>query len=193
VSLSASDTQADNGELVTFRATASDSVTGTGYVIQIVNPDTGFVHRQCATGTTCSVGGRRENTTARYQALVARPDGSDVQARSRIRTVTWSGGSSGGSSGSAWDVDLSTSDQTASNGEFVRITARSNRDVGGTGYAIQVFNPETGFIHWSCSSGTTCGGRASRQNTTAPYRARISAPNGSDVQAQSDTQTVTWQ
>jgi hypothetical protein len=189
VSLASSDTRVQNGELVTFTATASEDVAGSGYVIQIFNPDTGFVHRQCGSGSTCRIGGRRENATARYRARVSAPDGSNVQARSNTITVTWSGAAESES----WSVAIASSQSTASNGERVSITATSNRSVSGSGFVIQVFNPDTGFVHWTCRSGRTCGGGARRQNVTAPYQARISNVDGGNVQALSGRITVTWQ
>ncbi|HYI22374.1 MAG TPA: serine/threonine-protein kinase, partial [Candidatus Limnocylindrales bacterium] len=85
----------------------------------------------------------------------------------------------------AWQVDISASDNRVSNGERVAIRATSNRSVTSTPYYIQVYNPDTGFIHWSCAIGTSCGGGARRENVTAAYQARISNATGGDVQAQS--------
>ncbi len=189
VSLAASDTEADNGELVTFTVTTSESVTGSGYVIQIFNPDTGFVHRQCASGTTCTIGGRRQNVTARYRARVSAPDGSNVQARSDAVSVTWSGSTAPAD----WSVGIASSRPTAPNGERVNITATANRNVAGSGFAIQIFNPDNGFIHVTCNSGRTCSVGGRRQDTTAAYQARISNTDGSNSQAQSERITVTWQ
>ncbi|CAN5763300.1 hypothetical protein BH24CHL5_BH24CHL5_13100 [soil metagenome] len=89
VDLRASQTEASNGERVNFTATANRNVRGTGWYIQIFNPDTGFVHIQCGSGRRCSVGGRRENITAAYQARISRADGSDAQAVSERIEVTW--------------------------------------------------------------------------------------------------------
>jgi serine/threonine protein kinase len=189
VALASSDTRANNGELVSFTATASDNVAGSGYVIQIFNPDTGFVHRQCGSGNTCSIGGRRENTTARYRARISAPDGSNVQARSETITVTWSSAVEP----EGWNVGITSSQQTAANGERVNITATANRNVAGTGYVIQIFNPDTGFIHWTCRSGRVCTVGARRQDITTAYQARISTPDGANVQALSERITVTWQ
>jgi serine/threonine protein kinase len=187
VGISASDRTVSNGELVTITATTNRNVAGTGQVIQIYNPDTGFIHKTCESGATCSVGGRRENVTAAYQARISDPSGSNVEARSERITVTWEP-----SPGPTWNVNISASQQTANNGELVTITATANRNVAGTGYVIQIYNPDTGFIHKTCSSGSTCtvGGR--RENVTVSYQARISHPDGTDVQTQSGRTTVTW-
>ncbi|HYI22797.1 MAG TPA: hypothetical protein VEX62_09200, partial [Candidatus Limnocylindrales bacterium] len=79
------------------------------------------------------------------------------------------------------------------NGERVNIVATSNRPVTSTPYYIQVYNPDSGFIHWSCKNGSSCGGGARRENVTVVYQARISNAAGGDVQAQSERRTVTWQ
>lgn len=208
VDLTATDRNAQNGEIVRFRATADGNVAGTPYYIQIFNPDTGFVHVQCGTGSTCSIGGARENTTARYQARVSRADGSDVQALSRIVTVTWSGAAAAAPDPQptptptpqppprdpdpAWSIELSASQQTAANGETVRFRANTNRSVTGAGYVIEIFNPDTGFVHTRCATGTFCSIGGARENTTARYQARVSLPGGGDVQALSRIVTVTW-
>ena len=93
----------------------------------------------------------------------------------------------------AWRVDISASDDRVNNGERVRIRATSNRPVTSTPFYIQVFNPENGFVHWSCKVGTSCGGGARRENITAAYQARISNSAGGNVQAQSERITVTWE
>jgi hypothetical protein len=190
--ISASKHNAANGELVELTANVSRSVTGTGYVIQIFNPDTGFVHVQCSTGTSCSIGGRRENTTDRYESRVSAPDGSNVQAVSNPVSVTWSSPATP-TPAPGWSVDISSSQQSASNGQLVTITATANRSVTGTGFVIQIFNPDTGFIHKQCSTGSVCSVSGARQDVTVRYQARISLPDGSDVQAQSNPVTVTWQ
>jgi hypothetical protein len=188
VPLDASDTNVNNGDLVTFTATASESVAGTPYVIQIFNPDTAFIHKSCGSGATCSIGGRRENSSDTYQARVSRSDGSDVQAQSQRVTVTWSGPPAN----PGWSVSIAASQYTAANGDVVYITATTNRDVTGSGFVIQIYNPDTGFIHKQCSSGTSCTVGGARQNVTAAYQARISATDGSNVQARSDRIEVTW-
>lgn len=209
VGLTSSDRNAQNGQIVRFRATADRNVAGTPYSIQIFNPDTGFVHVQCDTGTTCSIGGARENATARYQARVSRADGSDVQALSRIVTVTWQGSAATVPEPQPtpmptpqppppnpepdWSVDLSSSQQTAANGEIVRFRATTNRSVTGSGYVIEIFNPDTGFVHTRCGTGSFCSIGGARENTTARYQARVSLPGGGDVQATSRVVTVTWQ
>lgn len=92
-----------------------------------------------------------------------------------------------------WQVDLQVSDTDVANGERVTITATTNQSVSSTPYVIQIFNPDTGFIHWTCGNGTTCGGGARRENITVSYQARVSAADGSNVQALSERRTVTWQ
>jgi hypothetical protein len=191
IDIRSSQRTATNGELVTITATANRTVSGSGYVIQIFNPDTGFIHKQCSTGTVCSVSGARQDTTARYQARISQPDGSNVQARSGIVSVTWHAPPP--PPAPSWNVSISSSQSTAANGELVKITATANRSVTGTGYVIQIFNPDTGFVHKQCATGSVCSVRGARQNVTVRYQARISLPDGSNVQAQSGTVTVTWQ
>ena len=93
----------------------------------------------------------------------------------------------------AWQVTISASDDRVQNGERVSILATSNESVTASPWYLQVFNPDTGFIHWSCKQGTTCGGGARRESITVAYQARISAVDGSNVQAQSERITVTWE
>ena len=93
----------------------------------------------------------------------------------------------------AWQVTISASDDRVQNGERVSILATSNESVTASPWYLQVFNPDTGFIHWSCKQGRTCGGGARRENITTSYQARISAVDGSNVQAQSERITVTWE
>jgi hypothetical protein len=195
VSLRASDRTATNGQLVTITATADRNVAGSGYVIQIFNPDTGFVHKQCSTGSVCSIGGARQDVTVSYQARISRPDGSDVQARSNPVTVTWQAppATPAPTPAPGWSVSIDASQRTAANGELVYITATANRSVTGTGYVIQIFNPDTGFVHRSCSTGSVCTQGGARQDTTVRYQARVSLIDGSNVQAESGTVTVTWQ
>ncbi len=92
-----------------------------------------------------------------------------------------------------WQADIAVTDNRVQNGERVGIEATANRNVADGPWFLQVFNPDTGFIHWSCKRGTTCGGGARRENITTTYQARISAVDGSNVQAQSERVTVTWE
>jgi hypothetical protein len=197
VSIAAAPTTALNGQLATLTATASQDVAGTGSVIQIFNPDTGFVHQQCSSGTVCTIGGRRDNTTVHYAARIVGGDGT-VEARSDTVTVTWAAPpptptpSPPPPAAASWTISLNASPSTAPSGQLITMTARTSRDVAGSGYVIQIFNPDTGFIHNQCTSGTVCSIGGRRTNATVRFQARVSAPDGGNVQAQSDPVTVTW-
>jgi hypothetical protein len=209
IALQASQLSVFNGDEVTFTAFANRDVTGTGLVIQIFNPDTGVIHGSCVSGGQCQVSGRRQDITVRYQARVSAPDGSNVQATSEALTVTWAPAPvtpapvtpaptpaptpPSTASPAAWSVTIAASQTSVANGELVTITATANQSVSGTGFVIQIFNPDTGFIHRSCAIGSSCEVSGRRVSITVRYQARISFIDGSNIQAQSEPVTVTWQ
>jgi hypothetical protein len=209
IALQASTLTAFNGDEVTFTAFANQDVAGTGLVIQIFNPDTGVIHVSCVSGAQCSVAGRRQDITVRYQARVSAPDGSNVQALSDALTVTWAPAPATPAAATptappitpapvtpapaAWSVTIAADQTSVANNDLVTITATASQDVSGTAFVIQIFNPDTGFIHRSCTNGSTCQVSGRRHDITVRYQARISFIDGGNVQAQSEPVTVTWQ
>jgi phage shock protein PspC (stress-responsive transcriptional regulator) len=90
VSISVSNQTPGAGERVFITATANYDVTGTGLVIQIINPDTGKVHNSCSIGKTCSTNGEPgQGGTHAYQARISGTGGSDVRAVSDRVEVVW--------------------------------------------------------------------------------------------------------
>jgi IPT/TIG domain len=90
ISLSVSTSSPKAGHGVTLTATANQNVGPTPWAIIITDLTTGQTVAFCGVGKKCS--GQVSNPASRhnYQAVIANPDGSQVQATSPAVTVTWS-------------------------------------------------------------------------------------------------------
>lgn len=181
VSLTSSTTTPAVNQSFTLTARSNQDVGPTPYYIQIYLGSTRYA--SCGSGTTCSVSLYSSAAGASYtfQARIAYSDGSGAQAWSNTVTVTIAGG---------WSVSLSASTTTPAVGQSFTLTARASRDVGPTPYYIQIYSGSTRYA--SCGSGTTCSVAQSSTAAGARYtfQARISAYDGSSVQAWSNTVTV---
>lgn len=102
VALTAAAPTAPSGGPVALLASADQSVTGTGYAIEIFDTSTGGMVAECGAGQTCSavvsetVPAGQTTTSQNYLAYVAALGGtyppSGVQASSDPQTVTWLAG-----------------------------------------------------------------------------------------------------
>lgn len=94
-----------------------------------------------------------------------------------------------------YSVSLSASSTSvpAGFGGGVTLTARANQDIGQTAYYITIVRDGDGTIEESCSSGTTCDAFVGSDTaTTITYTAQIDDGAGGDVQATSNSVTITW-
>ncbi len=164
----------------TLTATSSIDVGPTPYFIQIL--EGGAVRQQCGTGTSCSITLTYPAAgTSTYTARLSASDGSNVQATSASVSVTASASTA---------VTLSTSASAVTVGQSATLTASSNVDVGPTPYFIQIL--EGGVVRQECGTGTLCSATVSYPAVgTFTYTARVSASDGSNVQATSGSVTVT--
>ncbi|PSR22462.1 MAG: hypothetical protein C7B43_20705, partial [Sulfobacillus benefaciens] len=96
VTLTAHPTDLPIGQATTLTATASQSVSGTGEAINIVDQSSGLVIASCLSGTTCvTTMAESDPTTQTYQADIgpyqATTSAAGVKALSHTQHVTWYG------------------------------------------------------------------------------------------------------
>lgn len=154
VQLSASDHALQIPETTTLTATSAIDVTGTNYVIAIVDADTGQqVGFGCATGTTCSSdvsAGWEDNlevTERRYEAVVKsdlythEADRSDPETVHVVPTV--------------FEPTIEAYLIEWMGLRYFGLQAESDLSVSGSGYYLTIQKTD-GTVITSCGSGTTC-------------------------------------
>ena len=92
-----------------------------------------------------------------------------------------------------WTASLSASKTNPQANESITLTASTNSDVGPTQWFLVIYNASNGTVVKSCSSGTSCSTSVSYSGGTSyNYKALVSASNGTQAQATSNTVTITW-
>lgn len=89
LTLSASDSSPKAGQGILLTASANEDVAATPWVILIVDLTTGKIVASCGAGKRCSEWVSHASGRHTYQALIAKPGGSQVQASSSTLTVAW--------------------------------------------------------------------------------------------------------
>lgn len=126
---------------------------------------------------------------ARYTCCPGFPP-SGIAATSNTQTITWTA--------STFQVSLAASATTVNPGTAVTLTAQSNKDVGPTAAGIFIEDQTTGGEVALCGFGTVCTASVTKDAiTTQTFAAYIadywsSGYPPSDIQATSNTVTVTW-
>lgn len=183
VGLSASSSSVAANTPVTLTAVSNTDVGPTPHFITILEGNT--VLAFCSAGTVCThTVNSPAATTRSFQARISASDGTNVQAQSPLLPVTW------GPAPSAV-VTLAASATRVKKGTPVTLTATANTDVGSTPQFIAII--EGTRVRKACDAGTTCSVAVTAQRVkTRSFVARISAADGSNAQAQSNTVTVSW-
>jgi hypothetical protein len=192
LSLQSSPTILPVGSSVTITVTVNQNVEPP-YYIRIYENNT--VIKTCYSGTICSVTVTKNTPgTYNYYAKVETPDG--VHAVTNL-VIIWGGGTIATTTvttttlPSQWRINISANPTSLSTGETSVITATANQDVGPTQYWIIIYEGSQRVK--SCSSGTTCIYSATKYSPgTSNYYAKIEKYEGTDVQATSNTVSVTW-
>ncbi len=187
VSLSTSSTSTSVGTSVTLTATANQDVGSTPFFIRILDGTTEIA--SCGSGTRCVQSVTSSiSTTRTFVAKVARNDGSDVQATSSNLSVTWSAPTA---TSSSFTITFSASATIVTVGTTVTLTATTNQSVGPTQFFIQIFEGSNRLN--TCGSGTECSTAVTETTAvTKSYVAKVARSDGTDVQATSNTISVTW-
>jgi len=89
VTLSASSSSARAGSRVMLTATVNENVGRTPWVIIITDLTTGTTIAYCRDGNECTTWVSHTSGSHSYQAVIAGPNGVNVQATSPTVTVTW--------------------------------------------------------------------------------------------------------
>jgi hypothetical protein len=161
---------------------ATNRALAPGLAVDIVDQSSGKVVASCTTGHVCRTTVANGAGSRTYQAVIAKPDGTGVQASSAPLSVTWAPST----------VALRASATSTVNGLPVLLSAHANEDVGPTGYAVDIVDTTTGTVVASCSRGTSCSTWARGTTGRQVYEAVIGTPAGLAVQASSSAVTVTW-
>jgi hypothetical protein len=185
INISANPTSLPVGSSSTITAIASYDVGPTSFSIRIYEGNT--VIRSCKTGTTCSVSITKSSPGTYYYVAKIETNETRILATSNTVSVTWTTNTTP----TPWSIRLSANPTSLSTGETSVITATANQDVGPTIYYIRIYEGNT--VIKSCSSGTTCSVSVIKSSPgTYNYYAKIEKYEGTDVQATSNTVSVTW-
>ncbi len=195
VTLAATPTTLEVGETTTLTTTASEDLTGSRWITYVFDQtDPSWYRtckvRSCSFAITQSAAGShtyiayiaRERSDPRYPPM-------QIQATSNSVTVTWTS--------PTFNIGLAADRTWLRPGTAAVLTAESNREVGGRGLAIQIFDLTSGERVALCDSGTSCTALVSQPTpATHTYQAYVAAPGDTapppDVRASSNVVSVTW-
>jgi RHS repeat-associated protein len=201
VSLTSDATVLPAGGTIHFTATANQSVTGSGYVIAIIDLTSGVGLGYCTTGSTCTgtltslqFNTGLAHTIFAYVDTATYAPPTNVQAASGSILITRQ----------EWSLRLTIDRTMFSTTDSVTLTATANQDVGQTNSAYKIYFWDL-TDHYQvgngCNTGTVCTftftNLTARQWTGGPhlfmaYVAASSSPSGlTDVQTSSATVKLT--
>lgn len=150
------------GKAVTFTATTTADVSGTGYQLGLFDQTSGDRLTFCSRGTACSTTLTKELAGSRsIVAYVATASETlpppAVQAQSAPIKATWLG------------VTLDANTTHPQRGTTVFMRATANVDMAGTPWSIGIYDQNGDLVSNSCKSGTTCTARVSITTSSTPW------------------------
>jgi hypothetical protein len=190
VSLSSDAMSLQPGQSALLTATASGSMTGTSYAIEIFDETTKTLVGACTQASQCVVNYAAKSGAHTFVAFITRPTehqpAASAGSSSSPVTVVWLG------------VKLATTSASiVGPGKSVTFTATATADFGKAGYLLGLYDQATGSRLTYCSQGTTCSTTltksSSGKRSIVAYLAGSSQslpPPG--IQAQSASITATW-
>src|SRR5215831_4163204 len=168
------------GRSALLTATADQTVTGTGWAIEIFDLTSGTLVAACSEGSQCSVAysasGRHEFSSFVTSPTDTIPDGA-VAMQSNQVIVEWLG------------AGITVNQIVAGPGKPFTVTATSTVDVEGTGRRIEIYDLTSGSRVTYCSRGTRC--MTTMTQTRGGVR-RILAYVSGEPGAVSPPITLTW-
>ena len=177
------------GRSALLTATASASVSGTPYAIEIFDQTTSNLVGACMQASQCQVAYTAASGAHTFAAFVARPTTAqpvDAVATSGPVTVAWLG------------VKLATSSASVVGpGQPVTFIATATADFGKAGYLLGLYDQVSGSRLTFCSQGTTCSTTLTKSiSGRSSIVAYLSGASDSlpppAIQAQSAPITATW-
>ena len=168
---------------VTLNAFASMSMAGTNYYIALYDQGTGYI-TECGNASTCTTSVTQPAATT--HSFIAYIDGGNttnppgnIRAASSPGAASWvtvalracNYSQTAGCPSGSWTNGTVT-------GGPITLTASTQVNVQGTGYAIQILDP-VGNIGASCTSGSACTFAGATQTTAGNYTygVQIAVPN----------------
>jgi hypothetical protein len=150
------------GKAVTFTATTTADVSGTGYQLGLFDQTSGKRMTFCSRGTACSTTLTKELAGSRsIVAYVATASETlpppAVQAQSAPIKATWLG------------VTLDANTTHPHRGTTVFMRATANVDMAGTPWSIGIYDQNGDLVSNSCKSGTTCTARVTITTSSTPW------------------------
>ena len=181
LSLTSSAATVTTGGQAVLTATASGTVTGTGYAIEIFDLTSATLVGACPGGSQCAVGYTAPSGIHRFAAYITPPSATapdlSVAVASNEVSVGW------------LDSGIRTSDTVVGQGQPVTITATSTIDVRGSGRWLEIYDLTSGSRVTYCSQGTSC--TTTLKQTTGGTHELVGYVNG-QPEAVSDPIWVTW-
>lgn len=195
ITLTANPTTLEVGQYTTLTMTANKSLTGSRYSMYLYDQTDPTWMRTCS-GQTCSFQAAQFNPGSHtYIAYIARtradpgyPPRQTIATSSPV-TVTWTP--------VVYTISLEADRRWLPPGSTSTLRATTNRDVGGTAFAIQIYDLTANQRIASCSTGATCSTVVAQFSlTTHTYQAFVAPPSASapppNSQASSDVVSITW-
>jgi hypothetical protein len=150
------------GKAVTFTATATADVAGTGYQLGLYDQTSGTRLTYCSRGTTCSTALTKSLAGAHsIVAFVASASdiqpSPEIQAQSAPVTATWLG------------VSLEANTTSTRPGSPVFMLAKANVDVTNTPWSIGIYDQSGVLVSEPCKSGTTCSAQLTPATDSTPW------------------------
>jgi len=150
------------GKAITFSATATADLSGTGYELGLYDQASGARLTYCSRGTICSTNLTKEQAGSRsIVAYIAAASDTlpapSILAKSSSVDATWLGVS----------LDANTTHPQRGTSVFMRATA--NIDVTNTPWSIGIYDQNGDLVSDSCKSGTTCSARVTITTGATPW------------------------
>ncbi len=150
------------GKAITFTATSTADVSGTGYQLGLYDAERGTRLTYCSRGTICSTSLTKEQAGSRsIVAYIAAASETlpppSVQAQSPSVSATWLG------------VNLDANTTRPQPGTTVFMRATANVNVANTPWSIGIYDQNGDLVGASCKSGTTCTARVTITTGATPW------------------------
>ena len=175
---------ARSGDTAILTTTVNRDIVNSGYVVVIVDTDSGAALKSCSSGTSCSYGVviGWQNHAVKHRNFVARVQStSGVVVSSLPLTLPVERYDFG--------LTLTGTPNPARSGDTEYVSAAINREIVNSGLVVRIYDADTSAALKTCSAGTVCTysypiGWQNHALRNRQFLARVEVSNGGAVQEQ---------